>query len=152
MMKLIFSLIFLLLNFNEVYAMPLPLDTVFSVKNTDSTYVNRGICSITLDLEANENLNNINKLVIYYSLIKKTGSVIEKDVTETDEISIVGGRTYARFFIESEKACSAFGETINISKLIVYFNDGSRPLDIVKSKNLKSSNFKPMKISISNGN
>ena len=61
---------------------------------------------------------------------------------------MVGGRTYSDIFLEGEEACDAFGETLLITKAIVIYNDGTKPENIIQTKKLKLSDFKPMKIVI----
>lgn len=128
-----------------------PLNTTISIKNTHASYVNGGMCSIAFDLVAYEFLDNVQKINLSVTLKDKKGKEIDKEVVTVDEFNMVGGKTYSGFFIEGENACNAFGETLIISKALVYYNDGTKIEDIVKTKKLVIDDFKPMKIIIGAG-
>ena len=125
-----------------------PLDTTISIKNTNASYVNRGMCSIVFDLVAYDFLDNVKKIDFSVIIRDKKGKEIDREVVTVDEFNMVGGKTYSGFFIEGENACKAFGETLIISKALVYYNDGTKIEDIVKTKKLVIDDFKPMKIVI----
>ncbi|MFV7501146.1 UNVERIFIED_CONTAM: hypothetical protein KWE07_08595 [Acinetobacter pittii] len=129
-------------------AYAIPKDAEIYVRNTNASYVNRGMCSLAFDVIAYDALDNIESIDFTVTMKDKNGKLIDRDQVTTDEFNFVGGKTYGRFFIEGEKACDAFGENLNISKAIVKHNDGTKSEDIVKTQKLKVDDFKPMKIVI----
>lgn len=140
-----FSLLSLMLS-STAYA--IPNDSEIYVRNTHASFAYGGICSLAFDITAYDALNNIEYIKFNVTMKDKNGKLIARDEVTTDDLNVVGSKTHGRFFIESESACNAFGETLNIDKAIVVHNDGTKPEDIVKSKRLKVDNFKPMKILI----
>lgn len=136
-----------LLSFNHANA--LPADAKISIKNTNATYVNRGICSLAFDLHADDALTNIKSIDFTYTLKDKKGTVLENDVITADEFTFVGGSTHGTLYIESESACDAFGANLIISKAVVNHKNGTKAEDIVKTKKLSFDKFIPMKIIIS---
>lgn len=124
------------------------LDTEVYVRNTHASYVNGGMCSLAFDVTAFEAIENIDNIEFTVTMQNQAGKLIAREVVTADEFDFIGGKTYGGFFIEGEKACDAFGETLVISKAIVNYSDGSKAEDIVKTKKLKFDNFKAMKIVI----
>jgi hypothetical protein len=129
-------------------AYAIPKDAEIYVRNIHASYVNGGICSLAFDVSAFDALDNIESIDFTVTMKDKNGKLIGRDQVTADEFNFVGGKTYGGFFIESESACNAFGEILNISKAIVNHNDGTKAEDIVKTRKLKVENFKPMKIVI----
>lgn len=129
-------------------AYAIPKDAEIYVRNTQASYVNRGMCSLAFDVIAHDVLDNIESIDFTVTMKDKNGKLIGRDQATADEFNFVGGKTYGRFFIEGEKACDAFGENLNISKAIVKHNDGTKTEDIVKTQKLKVDDFKPMQIVI----
>lgn len=146
--KYIFVLVPSLMMISNAYA--IPKNSEIYVKNTHASFVNRGMCSLAFDITAYDALVNIESINFKIMMKNKNGKLIDSDEVTADEFNFVGGKTYGQFFIESESACDAFGETLLISKAIVNHNDGTKPEDIIKSKKLKVDDFKPMKILITN--
>lgn len=125
-----------------------PLDTTISIKNSHASYTNGGICSLAFDLMAYAFLDNVREIKFNTTLKDRKGNIIGHDVSSVSEFTMVSGKTYGSFFIESEQACKAFGETVVINKANVYYNDGTKSEDIVKTKKLEIDSFKPVKIII----
>ena len=130
--------------------MAAPLTSNIAIKNTHATYVNSGICSLAFDLVAFDFLNNVKEIEFKVTLKDKKGKLISNEEATASEFDMAGGRTFGTFFIESEKACEAFGETVVFNKAIVYYNDGTKPEDIVRTKKLEVDSFKPVKVVIGN--
>lgn len=135
--------------FCNAYA--LPKDAEIYVRNTHASFVNGGICSLAFDVSAYDAFENLESIDFTISMKDKNGKLIGKDLVTADEFNFVGGKTFGGFYIESENACEAFGETLNITKAVVNHNDSTKAEDIVKTKKLKVDNFKPMKIIIGAG-
>ena len=106
------------------------------------------MCSLAFDVTAYEALDNIESIEFTVIMKDKNGKLIDSDEVTADDFNFVGGKTYSVFYIESESACNAFGQTLIINKAIVQHNDGTKPEDIVKTKKLRLDEFKPMKIQI----
>lgn len=126
----------------------IPKDSEIYVRNTHASYVNNGMCSLAFDVKAYDALDNIENIDFTVAMKDKNGKLIGRDQIIADEFNFVGGRTYGNFYVEGKSACDAFGETLVITRAIVNHNDGSKPVDIVKTKQLKTEEFKPMKIII----
>jgi hypothetical protein len=124
------------------------LDTTVYVRNTHASFVNGGICSLAFDVTAYDAIENLENIEFSVAMQDKTGKLIARDVVSADDFNFVGGKSYGSFYIESEQACDAFGETLVISKAIVHYNDGTAAEDIVKTKKLQFNDFKAMKIVI----
>lgn len=144
--KCMLTLVLSLILMSNAYA--IPKDSEIYVRNTHASYVNQGMCSLAFDINAYDALDNIESINFTVIMKDKNGKRIDSDEVTADEFNFVGGKTYGGFYIEGESACNAFGETLIISKAIVNHNDGAKSEDIVKSKKLKVSDFKPMKILI----
>lgn len=129
-------------------SMAAPIDTIIEIKNSNASYVNRGACSIAFDLVAYDFLNNVDHIKFSVIAKNKAGKEILRDELVASDFNMVGGRTYSDIFLEGEEACDAFGETLLITKAIVIYNDGTKPENIIQTKKLKLSDFKPMKIVI----
>lgn len=125
-----------------------PIDTTIEIQNSYASYVNRGECSIVFDLVAYDFLNNVDRIEFTAIAKNKSGKEIMRDVLVASDFNMVGGRTNSTVYLEGEDACEAFGETLLIPKAVVYYNDGTRPENIVQTKKLRLSEFKPMKIII----
>ena len=124
------------------------IDTEFSIKNTHSSYVNHGICSLAFDVQAPDYIPNLREMEFYATLVNAKGKEVDHLVSGISEFNEVGGKTYGTFYLESEAACEVFGERVVFNKAMVYFTDGSKGEDIIKTKKLILDDFKPVKISI----
>ncbi|WP_335970091.1 hypothetical protein [Acinetobacter bereziniae] len=141
-----FALLIVFLMMNSAHA--IPKDSEIYVRNTHASYVNNGMCSLAFDVKAYDALDNIESIDFTVTMKNKNGKVLGTDKTSVSDLNFVGGRTYGNFYVEGKSACDAFGETLVITRAIVNHNDGSKPVDIVKTKQLKTEEFKPMKIII----
>lgn len=124
------------------------VDTMISIKNTHASYSNGGICSLAFDIQAPEYISELREMQFYATLLNNKGQAVDHLVADLSEFNEVGGKTYGTFYLESDAACEVFGESVLFNKVMVYFNDGRKAEDIVKTKKLIVDDFKPMKIMI----
>lgn len=124
------------------------IDTTISIKNTHASYSNGGMCSLAFDIQAPEYIPELREMQFYATLINNKGQEVDHLVADITDFNEVGGKTYGTFYLESEAACDVFGERVVFNKAMIYFTDGRKGEDIIKTKKLILDDFKPVKILI----
>lgn len=146
-MKHIFLFVSLAVSMS-VFAAEIQSD--FIVRNSYSGDTNQGECGIVFEVETKGYIEpEIREIEFYATLKDAQGKSLDHIVEKANKFEYVGGKSFFNIVLEGLEACKAMGNTVVFNKVLVNFNDGSRPKDIVKSKQLKVNKFKPVKIVIS---
>lgn len=121
---------------------------VVTLSHDSTVYANRGICSAKFSYEIDEYIDQVYSLEI--SLVAKDlkNKVVfsEKISQLTSDMTSVGGRVYGEFFLEDEAICESKNWSIEIASARFTFKDGHVSKDLIKSKQIVGSTFKPMPI------
>lgn len=125
-----------------------PIDTKISIRNTHFGYVKGGICSLAFDVTAYDLIENVKEIEFKVLIKNKKGELLDIETVTADDFHRVGGKAYSQFLLESEDACGFSGQTMEVVKATVIYNDYTSSEDIVESNKLMVEEFDPMKIVI----
>ncbi|MFT4021375.1 MAG: hypothetical protein QM666_07650 [Acinetobacter sp.] len=123
-------------------------DTTLEIRNTHSTYVNRGECSIKFEAIAHDSIDNVNALSFDVTAQTRKGALILRKVITVNrtDFEMVLGKTYFNFYIEGNEACDIDGQVVRINSVIAQFNDGSPNENLIKNKKVSERKFTPVKL------
>lgn len=142
------ALLLTALLFSSMFLLAEPIDTKVSIRNTHFSYVNRGMCSVAFDVTAYDFIENVKEIEFKVLIKDKKGRLLDLATVTADEFNRVGGKAYSQFFLEGEEACGFSGETLEVVKAVVIYNDYTPSEDIIETNKLEIQEFNPMKIVI----
>ena len=142
------ALLLTALLFSSMFLLAEPIDTKVSIRNFLFSYVNRGMCSVAFDVTAYDFIENVKEIEFKVLIKDKKGRLLDLATVTADEFNRVGGKDYSQFFLEGEEACGFSGETLEVVKAVVIYNDYTPSEDIIETNKLEIQEFNPMKIVI----
>ena len=142
------ALLLTALLFSSMFLLAEPIDTKVSIRNFLFSYVNRGMCSVAFDVTAYDFIENVKEIEFKVLIKDKKGRLLDLATVTADEFNRVSGKAYSQFFLEGEEACGFSGETLEVVKAVVIYNDYTPSEDIIETNKLEIQEFNPMKIVI----
>ncbi|MFN3074873.1 hypothetical protein ACK1JC_14855 [Acinetobacter sp. TY2] len=122
----------------------------YFIRNINSGDTNQGECSIIFRVTTTTNaLVDVREIDFHAVLKDGQGKVVDwlmVTVPESEIYDMV--QPYFDVSLDSKKVCKAIGHSVVFNKVEVKYKNSLQSIDIVQSKQLKLSNFRPVKIII----